>query len=119
MVQRPEKLDGVKTWTIETRGHRGAVNTVAYSPDGKWVASGGQAGAIRLWSAEKDEQVRSLAGSKQGGVPDRIYPSGVRGGIRGRVLYGQVNRDSARLFRSRNSGRRRCRVAGALASVQS
>jgi serine/threonine protein kinase len=33
-------------------GHRQAVTAVAYSPDGRWLASGSWDGTIRLWSLE-------------------------------------------------------------------
>jgi WD40 repeat protein len=34
-------------------GHRGVVNTLAFSPDGKTIASGGSDGAIRIWNLDK------------------------------------------------------------------
>src|SRR5262249_27312890 len=43
------------------QGHRGAVNAVAFRPDGKQLASGGADRMVRLWDVATGE-VRSLAG---------------------------------------------------------
>jgi WD40 repeat protein/serine/threonine protein kinase len=48
----------VEVWDVvghtkvhELRGHPGWVYGVAFSPDGKWLATGGQGGTIKLWDA--------------------------------------------------------------------
>jgi eukaryotic-like serine/threonine-protein kinase len=43
-------------------GHAGAVWAVTISPDGKWIASGGDDRIIRLWEAATGRLVRSLRG---------------------------------------------------------
>ncbi|MBI1746580.1 MAG: choice-of-anchor D domain-containing protein [Acidobacteria bacterium] len=53
----------VEGWE-ETRvftGHRSAVRTVAWSPDGSQLASGANDGEIRVWAAESGELVQALA----------------------------------------------------------
>ncbi len=37
------------------RGHKGDVACAAYSPDGRWLVSGGRDRTVRLWSLERDE----------------------------------------------------------------
>ena len=43
-------------------GHSERVFSVAFSPDGRWIASGGDDNSILLWQAASGEQIRRLEG---------------------------------------------------------
>jgi WD40 repeat protein len=58
----------VKTQKIlfKIRAHAGAVTALAYSPDGKTIASGGQDKKVNLIDAASGKIVRAFAGHKAG-----------------------------------------------------
>ena len=44
------------------KGHNAEVDSVAFSPDGKTLASGGKDTPIKLWDAETGKLLRTLTG---------------------------------------------------------
>jgi WD40 repeat protein len=57
----------VKVWDIETgkekmtlKGHEGTVWYVAWSPDGKTIASTGNDATVKLWDAETGKEIKSI-----------------------------------------------------------
>lgn len=62
LVQKPPRINGLMSWTLETRRHRGAIYHVSISPDGQTLATGGLDGTIRLWDVETGKFIKCLVG---------------------------------------------------------
>ncbi|HUJ11469.1 MAG TPA: WD40 repeat domain-containing protein [Verrucomicrobiae bacterium] len=45
-------------------GHKGAVNSVAYSADGKFILSGSEDKTVKLWNAANGKEVRTFTGHR-------------------------------------------------------
>ncbi|MEO9854033.1 MAG: caspase family protein [Reichenbachiella sp.] len=48
--------------TVIQRGHRAAVRAVAYSPDGKFLATGSRDNSIKLWQVSTGREIRTFLG---------------------------------------------------------
>jgi WD40 repeat protein len=57
----------IKLWNLESleqivtlEGHSNKVNSVSFSPDGEYLASGSDDYTVKLWSVESHKEVASL-----------------------------------------------------------
>jgi WD40 repeat protein len=62
LVRRPEAIDGVEGWTIETRGHRGEVWAIVRRPGSSQVATAGADGVVRIWDTKELSLRKVLVG---------------------------------------------------------
>jgi WD40 repeat protein len=63
---------------LTCRGHAADVQAVAYSPDGKYLASGAKDGVVKLWDAAAGREVKSLAGHAASVTGLTFSPDGAR-----------------------------------------
>ena len=61
---------------LNISAHSGGVPDVAYSPDGKWIASIGAQQEVKLWDANTGELVRTYIGADEFGSSVAFSPNG-------------------------------------------
>lgn len=63
-INQPNPLFGEELYTITN--HTGGVRTVAFSPDGRYLASGGGDSLIKVWNVRNGDELYTLRGHTQG-----------------------------------------------------
>ena len=71
------------------RGHTGSLESIAYSPNGRWLASAADDGAVQLWDAASLECVATLRLLPDGGNL-LLYPDGFYSGSEGAEQFLRV-----------------------------
>src|ERR1051326_6963882 len=90
----PKQLNNANDLLVENVG-KGSVTAVAFSPDGKTLASGGWDDMVRLWNVNTGDEIRHMLGHRGMGASVVFSPDGkylaTRGGIDGAVKLWEPN----------------------------
>jgi WD40 repeat protein len=63
---------------LELDGHTGGANWAEYAPDGSVLATAGEDGVVRLWSASDGRALRTVTGHTRGVLSASFAPDGAR-----------------------------------------
>jgi small GTP-binding protein len=78
MGKESEPTPSIATLERKLTGHKGWVNSVVVSPDGKWIASGGDDKTVRIWDIETGKCQITLTGHGKSVRCVAITPDGKR-----------------------------------------
>src|SRR5436305_1870787 len=73
--QAPGLPPGVKLFCV-LEGHENVVYSVAFDPEGKLLASGGNDWTVKLWEVASGKPLRTLEGHKSGVLSVAFHPEG-------------------------------------------
>src|SRR5207244_7888209 len=62
----------------QLKGHKNTVTGAAFSPDGRWLATGGGDQTVRLWDSATGQQIRTFMGHTAGVWSVAFSPEGTR-----------------------------------------
>ena len=65
-----------KAELVVQTGHSDFIKSITFSPDGKYIASGGADNTIKLWSVDTGQQIKSLEGHTSNIQSIAISPDG-------------------------------------------
>jgi len=63
---------------LSLRGHLGTVYTASFSPDGRWILSGGADGSLKIWNAFTGEERMTVSSHKGAMLVTAFSPNGER-----------------------------------------
>ena len=75
---RPPTGNSYTPKVIHNSGHSSTVTSIAFSPDGRWIASSSDDATIKLWDVGSGRLLRTLTGHLQGVKSIAISPDGAR-----------------------------------------
>ncbi len=100
----------------ELGGHRRFVHAVTFRPDGKWLATLGDEGTIRVWDTGSGHELRALVAKTSGSLAQEVEWAGLRFSPNGRRLASATGDGLVRIW-DPATGQETARIAHGARSV--